>query len=310
VSTVVTLDTEHDELPGAIAAYWIEGPESTLVDPGPSPSLPTLLEKIDAAGLDIRELRNVALTHIHLDHAGATGDLVRRFPKLTVHVHVECAPHLVDPTRLVASTRRTFGDAYDRLYGEVLPVPADRIRVWRRGERGGVGSATGATPLRAIPTPGHIDHHLAYLDERDGTMFTGDALGIRLAPEAPPIAPTPPPAIDLAAWFETLDEVDVIGPERFAPTHFGIDRSPTRGRTDLFRRELLRLALRVRAALEAGDADEDAERYDAEVRDRIAEYMDRDWVDRYFAVFSAANDHRGVRRFLEKTPGWHPPRVD
>lgn len=309
MSTVVTLDTEHDGLPGAIAAYWIDGPESTLVDPGPSPSLPTLLEKIEAAGLDIRDLRNVALTHIHLDHAGAAGDLVRRVPELTVHVHVEGAPYLVDPERLVASTRRTFGDAYDRLYGEVLPIPADRIRVWRPGERAGVGSAPGATSLRAIPTPGHIGHHLAYLDEEDGTMYTGDALGIRLTPQAPPIAPTPPPAIDLAAWFATLEEVDAIGPERFAPTHFGIDRSPTRARTELFRRELLRLALRVRAALEAGDADPDAERYDAEVRDRITEHRDRDWVDRYFDVFSAANDYRGVRRFLEKTPGWVPPHL-
>lgn len=238
-----------------------------------------------------------------------------------MHVHVDGAPHLVDPERLVASTRRTFGDAYDRLYGEVLPIPADRIRVWRPRERAPVGGP-GRTSLRAFPAPGHIGHHLAYIDERDGTMFSGDALGIRLGPEAPVIAPTPPPAIDLAAWFHTLDELEAVGAERIAPTHFGIHgggASATRRRIGEFRRELLRLALRVRSALEAGDAESDAERYAAEVRERVAEgrapagdaeahEAAEDWVRRYFDVFSAANDYRGVERFLTRNPDWHPPR--
>lgn len=314
---------------GAIAAYRIEGPESTLIDPGPSPSLPTVLEKLEAEGLDPRELRHLALTHIHLDHAGAAGDLVRMCPKLTVHVHVEGAPYLVDPERLVASTRRTFGDAYDRLYGEVTPIPADRIRVWRPGETVNVGGE--GTSLRAIPTPGHIGHHLGFLDERDGTLYSGDALGIRLAPDAPPTAPTPPPAIDLDAWFRTLETVDAIGPERLAPTHFGMDPpreveaertaaggamatsagrvAVTRERIRRFHDELLRLATRVRAALEIDDVEADAARYDAEVRDRIAEHRDREWVDRYFDVFSAANDYRGVVRYLTKNPQWRPPRA-
>jgi glyoxylase-like metal-dependent hydrolase (beta-lactamase superfamily II) len=314
-------------LPGAIAAYRIEGPESTLVDPGPSPSLPALLVKLRALGLDPCELRHVVLTHIHLDHAGAAGDLVRMCPDLTVYVHVDGAPHLVDPERLVASTRRTFGDAYDRLYGEVQPIPPDRIRVSRPGETVNVGGE--GTSLRAIPTPGHIGHHLAFLDERDGTLYAGDALGIRLAPEAPPIAPTPPPAIDLEAWFATLATVDAIGPERIAVTHFGMDPpagveaeraaaggamatsagrvAVTRTRIRQFRAELLRLALRVRAALEIEDDEADAERYAADVRARVAAHADPGWVDRYFDVFSAANDYRGVVRYLTKNPQWHPP---
>jgi len=289
-----------------------------LIDPGPSPSLPTLLEKIETAGLDLSELRHLVLTHIHLDHAGAAGDLVRRLPELTVHVHVDGAPFLVDPERLVASTRRTFGDAYDLLYGEVLPVPADRIRVWRPGERTSVGGA-GATALRAVPSPGHIGHHLAYVDERDGTIFSGDALGIRLGPNAPVIAPTPPPAIDLAAWFDTIDELEAVGAERIAPTHFGIfggGAAATRRRIGECRSELRRLALRVRAALESGDDVADAERYEADVRERVAEAAQgdesaraaaREWVGRYFDVFGAANDYRGVVRFLTKNPDWHPP---
>ncbi|MDT8370167.1 MAG: MBL fold metallo-hydrolase [Longimicrobiales bacterium] len=297
-------DTEHNGLPGAIAAWWIDGPEPTLVDPGPAPSLPTLLEKLRAEGIDPGELRHLALTHIHLDHAGAAGELAALCPQLTVHVHLEGAPHLVDPERLVASTRRTFGEAYDDLYGEVRPIPADRIRVWRPGEGvriplGGVG----ATTLRALPTPGHIAHHLAFLDERDGTLFCGDALGIRLAPEGAIFAPTPPPAIDLDAWMRTLDDLEAVGPERIAPTHFGL-HAP---RIDAFRSELLRLALRVRAALEIDDAEEDALRYDAETRARLGDHLDREWVDRYFDVFSAANDYRGVVRFLTRAPDWRAP---
>lgn len=294
-----------------------------MVDPGPSPSLPTLLEKIEAAGLDARELRHLVLTHIHLDHAGATGELVARFPKLTVHVHVDGAPYLVDPERLVASTRRTFGEAYDELYGAVRPVPADRIRVWRPREGAPVGGA-GATTLRALYAPGHIGHHLAYIDERDGTMFSGDALGIRLGAEAPVLAPTPPPAIDLDAWFTTLDELEAVGAERIAPTHFGMfdgGAAVTRRRIGEYRRELLRLAMRVRAALESGDAEADADRYAADVRERVvdgraaptdeaARAAASDWVDRYFSVFSATNDYRGVVRFLTKNPDWHPPRRD
>ncbi len=316
-------------MPEAIAAYRIEGPESTLVDPGPSPSLPAVIEKLEAAGDDPSELRHLVLTHVHLDHAGAAGHLAEMCPKLTVHVHVDAAPHLVDPERLVASTRRTFGDAYDQLYGDVKPIPADRLRVWRPRESAPVGGR-GATTLRAIPTPGHIGHHLGFLDERDGTLYCGDALGIRLAPSAPVFPPTPPPSLDLAAWFHTLDELEVIGPERIAPTHFGMHPraeaesksvavggamataagrvDDTRGRIREFRSELLRLALRVRAALETGDEGEDAERYGAEVRRRLEGHRDPEWIERFLDTFSPENDYRGMVRFLAESPRWHPPR--
>ncbi|HKK94277.1 MAG TPA: MBL fold metallo-hydrolase [Longimicrobiales bacterium] len=310
----LTLDTEHAGLPESTAAYRIEGPESTLVDPGPSPSLPKVLEKIETAGHDPSELRNLILTHVHLDHAGAVGHLAEMYPKLTVYVHMDGAPHLVDPERLIASTRRTFGEAYDDLYGEVKPVPPDRVRVWRPRESAAVGGR-GATTLRAISTPGHTPHHLAFLDERDGTLYCGDALGLRLTPSAPVLVPTPPPGVDLTAWFHTLDELEVIGPERIAPTHFGMHPPTSAGRVDVtrthireFRAELLRLALRARAALEIEDETEDAERYEAEVRDRLAEHRGPDWVDRYVEVFSPARDYRGVVHFLTENPHWHPPR--
>jgi len=287
-----------------------------------------VLERLEAAGDDPSQLRHLVLTHIHLDHAGAAGHLVEMCPKLTVHVHVEGAPYLVDPERLIASTRRTFGEAYDELFGEVKPIPPDRIRVWRPRESAPVGGR-GVTTLRAIPTPGHTPHHLAFLDERDGTLYAGDSLGLLLHPSAPVLVATPPPAVDLAGWFHTLDELDVIGPERIARTHFGIHpgrglevewaatggtMATSAGRVEAtracvrdFRAELLRLAFRVRAALEVGDELDAAGRYDAEVRDRLAEYRDRAWVDRLLDLFSPANDYRGLLRFLKKNPQWRPP---
>jgi glyoxylase-like metal-dependent hydrolase (beta-lactamase superfamily II) len=215
---------------------------------------------------------------------------------MSVYVHEEGAAHLADPARLVASTRRTFGEAHDRLWGDVLPVPRDRLRVWRRGERGG------PLPwLRALPTPGHIGHHLAYLDESSGTLVAGDALGIILAPGAPVHPPTPPPAVDLDAWTRTLDEVRAVGPERAAVSHFGVHTDPTERAAEL-RAALVALAGRVRAALEAGKAEADAERYEEEVRVRLAEHLPRAHVDRYFDTFTAATDYAGVRRFVERNP--------
>jgi glyoxylase-like metal-dependent hydrolase (beta-lactamase superfamily II) len=269
-----------------------------LVDPGPATTLAALDDALRALGVDPGELRHLCLTHVHLDHAGVTGHLLRRHPRMTVYVHEGGAAHLVDPVRLVASTRRTFGEAHDRLWGEVLPVPRDRLRVWRPGERGG------PLPwLRALPTPGHIDHHLAYLDESSGTLVAGDALGIILAPGAPVHPPTPPPAVDLDAWTRTLDEVRAVGPERAAVGHFGLHADPA-GRAAELRTALGELAGRVRAALEAGKAEveADAERYEEEVRARLAEHLPRARVDRYFDTFAAATDYAGMRRFVERNP--------
>lgn len=273
------------------------GPEPVLVDPGPTPVLPRLKETLEQIGLPLREIRHVALTHVHLDHAGSTGHLVREHPHVTVHVHEDGAPHMADPERLVASTRRTFQESHDRLWGTVLPVPADRIRPWRPREARGPGG------LRGIPTPGHIGHHVAWLDERDGLMFVGDSLGIVLGDDTPTHPPTPPPAVDLLEWFGTLDEIDAIGPERAAVTHFGI-HGKVPARTAELRERLRALALRVEEALAQGRAEEDAESFDAESRALMAETIPRERVDAYLDVFSAANDYRGVQRYVERNPEW------
>ena len=288
------LDLRHLDLEGAIAAYVVLGPEPAVIDPGPTPSLEVLREGLGRLGVGARDLRHIVLTHVHLDHAGSTGHLVREFPDATVHVHVDGAPHMVDPERLVASTRRTFGEAHDRLWGQVLPVPADRIRAWRPGERGPVER------LRALPTPGHIAHHLAYLDEEEGLLFSGDSMGIVLGDGAPTHPPTPPPSVDLRAWERTLDDLAAVAPERFAATHFGI-HAHVPERIVQLREGLAAVERRVRDAVERGDP-EDALRYDREVRERLGPFREPGRVDAYFDMFTAAIDWAGVQFYLERNP--------
>ncbi|HSH76268.1 MAG TPA: MBL fold metallo-hydrolase [Longimicrobiales bacterium] len=285
------VDLLHLGLEGAIGCYLIDAPEPTLVDPGPSTTLERLAEELKRIGLAPRDLRHVLLTHIHLDHAGATGELVERFPEAVVHVHEDGAPHLEDPERLVASTRRTFGDAHDRLWGRVRPVPADRIRPWRSGDAGPWPG------LRALGTPGHIAHHLAYLDERYGTLYSGDAMGVVLS-GAPPVPPTPPPAVDLVAWLRTLEELRSVAPERFGATHFGF-RSDFEACRSVLHAKLEALEARVRRALDEGN-ESDAEAYDNEVRRELAPFMGEDRANRYCDMFSGVTDWAGVAFYIER----------
>lgn len=289
------IDLEHRGLAGAIAVYVLaDGGEPALVDPGPFTTLERLTAELTRLGVGANDLRHIFLTHVHLDHAGSTGHLMDAYPMATVHVHVEGAPHMVDPTRLVASTRRTFGEAHDWLWGEVRPVPAHRIQAWKEGD------ANPLPHLHPIPTPGHIGHHLGYLDERDGTLFSGDAMGIVLSDEGPSHPPTPPPSVDLRAWMRTLDEVAEVGPERVGVTHFGL-HGDVPDRVRQMREKLDALEARVQEALAAGDG-EDAQRYDEEVRTELAPFTGQEEADRYFDMFSAARDWAGVKFYLEHNP--------
>lgn len=296
MSDHVCIDLEHLELEGAIACYLVAADEPTIVDPGPSTTVDRLVEQLAERGVGPGELQHILLTHVHLDHAGATGHLVERFPDATVHIHEDGASHMVDPERLVSSTRRTFGDRHDELWGEVRPVPADRIRAWRPGE---VGTQA---MLRPIATPGHISHHVAYLDERDGTLFAGDSMGIALA-GGPPHPPTPPPAVNLPDWARTLEELGRIAPERFGATHFGLYDDVEERRVQLKER-LGALEARVRAAIEAGPDEEvaDAERFERQVREELAPHMGEEGVNRYFDMFPAQTDWAGVAFYLKRNP--------
>ncbi|MFL5847194.1 MAG: MBL fold metallo-hydrolase [Solirubrobacteraceae bacterium] len=199
------LDVQHLGHRHVVSCH--EPEPGVLVDPGPSSSLDGLLTALG----DV-EVRRILLTHIHLDHAGATGLLVERFPDAEVWVHERGAPHVVDPSKLVASATRLYGDDMDRLWGAIVPVPERNLRVVAGGE-----SIDG---YRVEYTPGHASHHVAYLHEDSGTALCGDVAGIRIG-DGPLIAPTPPPDIDIEAWHVSLDAIAAWRPQRLALTHWG-----------------------------------------------------------------------------------------
>lgn len=188
-----------------VIGAWRVG--DVIVDPGPSSCLQQLLPMLER-----HPPRVLALTHIHLDHAGATGSLVRRFPDAEVWVHERGALHLADPSKLLASATRLYGAHMERLWGEVLPVPAERIRVLHGGETLGA--------FRVAYTPGHASHHVSYLHELSGCAFTGDVAGVRIEGGCV-LAPTPPPDIDLRAWRASLELIEAWQPRSLAVTHFG-----------------------------------------------------------------------------------------
>jgi len=189
-----------------ICAYELH--DGLIVDPGPTSCVDTL---IDALGPVVP--RALMLTHIHLDHAGAAGTLARRFPELQIFVHELGAPHLADPTKLVESASRLYGDAMERLWGDVEPVPEERIHVLRGGE-----SVEG---LLVAPTPGHASHHVSYLSTDSGDAFVGDVAGVRVPPHEHTLAPTPPPEIDVERWLDSLHTVAAWDPAALCLTHFG-----------------------------------------------------------------------------------------
>jgi glyoxylase-like metal-dependent hydrolase (beta-lactamase superfamily II) len=182
--------------------------DDVLIDPGPSSCLPALLEAVGD-----RAPRALLLTHIHLDHAGATGSLVERWPAVEVYVHERGAPHLIDPAKLIESATRLYGDDMDTLWGEMLAVPESNLTVLSGGERL-LGGA-----YEVAYTPGHASHHVSY--RHDGTAFVGDVGGVRITEETMTIPPTPPPDIDVEAWHESLELIAAWKPRRLAMTHFG-----------------------------------------------------------------------------------------
>jgi glyoxylase-like metal-dependent hydrolase (beta-lactamase superfamily II) len=188
-----------------VIGAWRVG--DVIVDPGPSSCLEQLL-----GVLERHPPRVIALTHIHLDHAGATGSLLRRFPDVEVWVHERGAPHVVDPSRLLRSATRLYGANMERLWGEVLPVPAEHVRVLLGGETLG--------DFEVAYTPGHASHHVSYLHTPSGCAFTGDVAGVRIEGGCV-LAPTPPPDIDLRAWRASLESIEAWHPRTLAVTHFG-----------------------------------------------------------------------------------------
>jgi glyoxylase-like metal-dependent hydrolase (beta-lactamase superfamily II) len=205
------IDVHHLDRKRVICCWQVG---DVLIDPGPESACQTL---IDALGGDAP--RALLLTHIHLDHAGAAGALVRRWPEVEVHVHEVGAPHLADPSRLLASAGRLYGDDMQRLWGEVVPVPEANLRLLAGGE-------TLAGGFRVAHTPGHASHHVSFLHEPSGRAFVGDVAGVRIPPAGLVLPPTPPPDIDLDAWNASLSRVAEWKPGSLGITHFGVVDAP------------------------------------------------------------------------------------
>jgi glyoxylase-like metal-dependent hydrolase (beta-lactamase superfamily II) len=203
--------------PHAIATAVIEGGGTlALVDPGPSTCLDALDLGLQQKGLRVADVTHLLLTHIHLDHAGATGSLVRRHPHIKVLVHERGAPHMIDPAKLVASASRLYGDQMDRLWGEILAVPARSVTALRGGERVAVGGRT----FEVAYTPGHASHHVSYFDPDSGVAFVGDTAGI-CVDGGYILPPTPPPDIDLELWKASVARIEAWLPLTIFITHFG-----------------------------------------------------------------------------------------
>ncbi len=222
------LDLLHLGRERVIGVYLLETAQGrALFDCGPATCVPVLKQRLRERGVELQDLRHLLLSHIHLDHAGAAGVLVRDHPELQVHVSPIGAPHLVDPSRLEQSARRLYGDEFDTLWGELAPVPEGNLH--ETGDR--------VLGLDCFPSPGHASHHVCYLD-RDGTLYAGDAAGVRIQPSRFVLPPTPPPEFDLTAWESTLDELERRAPERLALIHFGVAEDPSEHLAEL--RERLR----------------------------------------------------------------------
>lgn len=274
------IDLHHQGHERTIGAYLVDTDDGPAIfDCGPATTVDALKAGLAAHGLALHDVRHLLLSHIHLDHAGAAGVLVREHPELQVHVSEIGAPHLVDPSRLERSARRLYGDTFDGLWGELAPVPAASIRV--AGER--------VLGLECFPTPGHASHHVSYLD-RDGTLYAGDAAGVRIQPGRYVVPPTPPPEVDVELWQETIEELERRDPERLALVHFGVADDPQRHLAEL------RLELYDWADFVRGGADEQEfiEYVRTELRDAGEE------VDDYDLAMPLWQSYRGLARWAEK----------
>jgi glyoxylase-like metal-dependent hydrolase (beta-lactamase superfamily II) len=207
------LGTEH-----VIASFLLFGErDAAIVETGPTSCLEYLMRGLEDHGVSPEDVRQVFLTHIHLDHAGASGHLAELLPNATFYVHEVGHPHVVDPSKLLKSATRIYGERMDELWGEARPVPEGRIEILKGGEE--LEAAGGV--LAAHYTPGHAYHHLAYLEPESGALFTGDVAGIRLPGQSYVRPPTPPPEIDVEAWVRSIEDMRQIAPGSLWPTHFG-----------------------------------------------------------------------------------------
>ncbi len=293
---IFAIDTGFRGRAGAVAAFLVVGPEGLgLVETGPTTVQDNLLAGIRDAGHDIGDVRDVIVTHIHLDHAGGLGTLMRDQPQVRSWVHPVGLPHMLRPERLIASASRIYGDQMDVLWGPFLPLPEDRVQPTEEG----TPILLAGRPIVPWDTPGHASHHVALLDEQTGTLFTGDVAGVRMQGTSFPVPPLPPPDIDISAWKRSIARMRGLSPERLALTHFSVfdDVGP---HLDILERGLDETMAIGRDVLVPGGAnDELTARLEAWQRDGLGED-----AERVAAALDAANplymSAQGIHRVLRK----------
>ena len=272
------VDVHFGGSPEQIGVYVVEtGDGLALFDCGPSSTLPGLEAGLAEHGLAVTDIRHLLLSHIHLDHAGGAGVLVRRHPGLTVWVSEIGAPHLVDPSRLERSARRLYGDLFDELWGELAPVPESNLRI-------AAGDVLG---WESFATQGHASHHISYF--MNGTLLSGDAAGVRLPGTGYVLPVSPPPDVDVDAWHRTASAIRARDPERLALIHFGVHEDVS-AHLDRLESELDRWAARVRSGMDQ-DAFVAAARADA-----------GDHADRYDRVAPFWQSFAGMKRYCDTHP--------
>ena len=284
---------------GRISAGAIQTPAGVLVvDPGPASCLPALTGGLAAVGVASRDLHGLLLTHIHLDHAGAAGTIVRRHPHVKVYVHGRGAPHLADPSRLLASATRLYGDQMDRLWGEFAAVPADNLVVAADGDVLAFGGAL----FDVAYTPGHASHHVCFRDRRSGVVYAGDTGGIRVGPSPYVLPPTPPPDVDVRAWQASIARLRAWEPTGVFVTHFGL-YSDSSAHFDALSRELDAWDQLAGTILAGVAAESRMSTFVESVRERVRRRVSADEAESYRDSMSLEDCWAGLERYWMKVRG-------
>lgn len=286
--------------PRAIACALLRSQNSVaLVDPGPASTISTLREQLAAHGLQVSDVNEILLTHIHLDHAGATGTLVRENPRLNVYVHEVGLPHMQAPERLLQSAARLYGDAMQSLYGEFLPVPMENLRPLAGGESLSLAGRT----FRVLYTPGHASHHVTYFDEQEGTAFVGDTGGISVNGHPFILPATPPPDISIERWDASLDAIQELHPKRLFLTHFAFsDRAADH--IDHYRSRLHHWSERIAMLLASGfDEETCIRKFSDEVAAEAATYLTPEELAHYSFAAALNLSWMGLARYHRKKAG-------